>query len=110
MISQIDAIARAIPGIIRGINVLADKLNTLQKGQDTIMSELDDAKAAMANLTTAVAAGTAELSALVTKILTLLGAPGGVDPVAVEALATEGQALADSLNAAVADAKSKAGV
>jgi uncharacterized phage infection (PIP) family protein YhgE len=110
MISQINAIAQAIPGIVRGINLLSDKLNTIQKGQETIMSELDDLKAAMTSLTTAVATGTAEVSALVAKVLALLGAPAGVDPVAVEAVATQLQAQADAINAAVADAKTKAGV
>ena len=110
MFDQISAIAKAIPGIVRGINSLADRLKQIEKNQEKIMSELDDAKAAMANLVTAVASGTAEISGLVAKIIALLGAPGGVDPAAVEELAHQAQAQADAINAAVADAKSQTGV
>jgi hypothetical protein len=110
MIADVWAIARAMPGIIRGINLVADKLNSIQLTQEKIMSELDDAKAAMTALTDAVGAGTAEITGLVNKIVALLGAPAGVDPVAVEALATQMQAEATAMNTSVATAKAAAGV
>jgi hypothetical protein len=110
MIRQIEAIAHAIPGIIRGINYLADQVKQLKQGQDQIMSELDDAKAAMTVLTIAVSAGVAELKSMADKIVALLGAPGGVDPAAVEDLAHQMQAQADAITAATAAAKAEAGV
>ena len=110
MMDQISAIAKAIPGIVRGINSLADRLKQIEQNQEKIMSQLDDAKAAMANLVTAVSAGTAEISGLVAKIIALLGAPTGIDPAAVEDLATQAQAQADAINAAVQSAKTQTGV
>jgi peptidoglycan hydrolase CwlO-like protein len=110
MLAKLTAILTACAGIIRGVNSVADKLNTVIANQGKIMAELDDLKTAQANLTAAVAAGTAEITALVTKVLALIGAPTGVDPAAVEAAAKDIQAQADAMNAGVAAAKTQAGV
>jgi hypothetical protein len=110
VIQSIQAIAGAIPGIIRGINLLENQIKTVLANQEKIMSELDDANAAMVALTTAVSAGVAEITGLVNKIVALLGAPAGVDPAAVETLATQMKAQAEAINAAVASAKTASGV
>ena len=90
-------------GIIAGINRVA-------RQQEIIMDELDDLKTSMGHLSDAVDAGVAEITALVDKVLSLLSAPSGVDPVAVEAVAQQLQAVADKMSGSVADAKDKAGV
>lgn len=69
------------------------------------MAELDDLNAALAALTTAVADVSQEISDETAEILQLLQAPKGVDPVAVEAAATNIQTLSASLEKSVADAK-----
>jgi ABC-type transporter Mla subunit MlaD len=116
MFATLQAILRHVQGLVGGVNLVARTLtdyhsslhNTLlhiQQTQEKIMAELDDLKASVANLTTAVSDGTAEISALVAKVLALLGAPTGMDPAAVEQAAHDIQAQADAMNAAVAGAK-----
>jgi hypothetical protein len=110
MLAKLTAILSACAGIIKGVNLAATKLNTVIANQEKIMSELDDLKAAQANLTAAVTAGTAEITALVAKVIALIGAPTGVDPAAVEAAAHDIQAQADAINSGVASAKTQTGV
>jgi len=93
-------------GIIAGINRVARQQEIIMDEMD----ELDDLKTSMGHLSDAVDAGVAEITALVDKVLSLLSAPSGVDPVAVEAVAQQLQAVADKMSGSVADAKDKAGV
>jgi uracil phosphoribosyltransferase len=69
------------------------------------MAELDDLNAALAALTTAVADVSQEISDETAEILSLLAAPKGIDPAAVEASAQNIQTLSASLEKSVADAK-----
>lgn len=73
------------------------------------MAEIDDLKAGIAALTTAVSDAAIELKAVADALVALKG-QNPINPADVEAAAQQATALATSLEAAVASTKAEAGV
>lgn len=73
------------------------------------MPELDDLKAAIAALTTAVSDASGELKAIADALVALKG-QSTINPADVAAIATQASGLAASLESAVNDAKTESGV
>jgi len=73
------------------------------------MAELDDLKAAVDTLTTAVSDTSTELKAVADALVALKNA-GSIDPAQVEAAAQQISTLAGNLESAVSGAKTETGV
>jgi hypothetical protein len=73
------------------------------------MAELDDLKAAVSSLATAVSDASAELNSVAQALLALKG-QAVISPADVEAIAVQAQGLATSLETAVATTKTATGV
>jgi len=74
------------------------------------MAELDDLKAAVSALTTAVSDTTTELKAIADALVALKAQGGVIDPAQVEALAQQVSNLAGNLENSTSGAKTETGI